>query len=562
MSNKGTVSTTEDFSFDNEDGYGIIEIWFGDVSTSANDTLFKIETTDYKNFTETGWANMEFKTNGSNEFYGRYNNGTNDVIPVIKDGRISGTETFGHGYPTNPSRNPAGYYTNTGRYGYRDDIGIARDAAGTAQNWNNANANYVPSSTVLTAGFVNDHYFNRSWDAMLIHKNNKECEEAGVNTGYAWAYYAYKCGPEILNGGSFSISSGDHIMINVKRQSVDYYKNGSIVHTQSNSGYARVGGVVHFQRKLVIGSSSNDANSTFTLKKIKWHGNSKSSADALTIFQGSVVPTSEIVETVHTFIHDGSGNNYTTHSITFNEPTECDVLIVGGGGAGGSDTGGGGGGGQVLYYTNDNVSFKTGNSIILNGTYDINVGNGGGSHGADGYNTVISHNSSDIYIAGGGGGGGTAHTSNALSSPLGGGGGGNSGNSANKNGAISTGGGGQGGISGPSRGGGGGGGANIGSSSNGGNVNGSVTGSGGTGVDINITGESFGVGGGGSGGSYLSSSASSGSVSHGGGQGGIGSGTPSVSGTNNTGGGGGGTGYSGSGLGKGGSGIVIIYIRT
>ena len=83
----------------------------------------------------------------------------------------------------------------------------------------------------------------------------------------------------------------------------------------------------------------------------------------------------EIVETVHTFIHNGSGNNYTTHSITFNEPTECDVLIVGGGGAGGSDTGGGGGGGQVLYYTNDNVSFKTGNSIILNGTYDINVVN-------------------------------------------------------------------------------------------------------------------------------------------------------------------------------------------
>ena len=123
---------------------------------------------------------------------------------------------------------------------------------------------------------------------MLIHKNNKECEEAGVNTSYSWAYYAYKCGPEILNGGSFSIASGDHIMINVKRQSVDYYKNGSIVHTQNNSGYARVGGVVHFQRKLVIGSSSNDANSEFTLKKIKWHGNSKSSADALTIFQGSV----------------------------------------------------------------------------------------------------------------------------------------------------------------------------------------------------------------------------------------------------------------------------------
>ena len=58
---------------------------------------------------------------------------------------------------------------------------------------------------------------------MLIHKTNKECEEAGINTGDGWAYYAYKTGPEILNGGSFSIASGDHIMINVKRQSVDCY---------------------------------------------------------------------------------------------------------------------------------------------------------------------------------------------------------------------------------------------------------------------------------------------------------------------------------------------------
>ena len=67
-----------------------MEIWLGNVSTSANDTLFKIETTDYLAMGETGWADMEFKTNGSNEFYGRYNNGSNNVIKVHDGGWPSG----------------------------------------------------------------------------------------------------------------------------------------------------------------------------------------------------------------------------------------------------------------------------------------------------------------------------------------------------------------------------------------------------------------------------------------------------------------------------------------
>ena len=57
------------------------------------------------------------------------------------------------------------------------------------------------------------------------------------------------------------------------------------MHTQSNDEGSRIGGVVQLPRKLIIGSSSNDANSTFTLKKIKWHGNAKSDNDALVIYE-------------------------------------------------------------------------------------------------------------------------------------------------------------------------------------------------------------------------------------------------------------------------------------
>lgn len=59
-------------------------------------------------------------------------------------------------------------------------------------------------------------------------------------------------------------------------------------------------------------------------------------------------------------------NGQTPYSVTFNEPTECDILVVGGGGSGGV-YGGGGGGGDVIYESN----------VTLNGQYKIKVGNGG-----------------------------------------------------------------------------------------------------------------------------------------------------------------------------------------
>jgi hypothetical protein len=58
----------------------------------------------------------------------------------------------------------------------------------------------------------------------------------------------------------------------------------------------------------------------------------------------------------------------TPGSITFEQDTVCDILVVGGGGAGGNSLGGGGGAGGVVY---------TINQVIPKGNYSIGVGEGG-----------------------------------------------------------------------------------------------------------------------------------------------------------------------------------------
>ena len=274
------------------------------------------------------------------------------------------------------------------------------------------------------------------------------------------------------------------------------------------------------------------------------------------------------------FPHSGGNENQTTYQYTFQQDAVCDILIVGGGGGGGADGAGGGGGGQVLYYTNDNVSFKSGNAITLNaGTYNINVGKGGlksvsqSANASNGEISSITFNNSTIVSAGGGGGGGTVRLSSTGNNAIGGGGGNGHGNTSGSSiGGTSSAGGGTGGDNSAEYGGGGGGGANItGTLKNGGNATSSITGSGGAGVDIVINSVTYGsvtygVGGGGSGGTHTNGGI--GITSHGGGAGG----NSSVSGTNGavgTGGGGGGCGHFGAPIkhaGDGGSGIVIIRI--
>ena len=103
-----------------------------------------------------------------------------------------------------------------------------------------------------------------------------------------------------------------------------------------------------------------------------------------------------------------NGANQTQYTITFNENTECDILVVGGGGGGGRRGGAGGGAGACIYHKNQ----------ILNGTYNIHVGNGGlgstsqnSGNGLNGNNSqFIKNDGTKNYLAIGGAGGHGSHS--------------------------------------------------------------------------------------------------------------------------------------------------------
>jgi hypothetical protein len=259
-------------------------------------------------------------------------------------------------------------------------------------------------------------------------------------------------------------------------------------------------------------------------------------------------------------------------TLSLNSSIVCDILIVGGGGGGGYDGGGGGGGGQVLYYTNDNVSFKSGNAVTLSpGTYNINIGSGGlgktsiisrdeaiANNGTNGGTTTIINSSTlaTILSAKGGGAGGSRNNV-GNGGDVGGTGGVGHNNEGTSPASLNSGG--TGGSNGSANigGGGGGGGANINALKNGEDSQSNRAGNGGAGVDINIIGTSTGYGGGGGGGSYAYPG---GTATHGGGGGNITQYGIAFDGSPNTGGGGGSGGHAqGYPNGKnGGSGVVII----
>jgi hypothetical protein len=269
----------------------------------------------------------------------------------------------------------------------------------------------------------------------------------------------------------------------------------------------------------------------------------------------------------------------TSQDIKISKDITCDILIVGGGGGGGFNGGGGGGGGEVLYYTNDDISFKSGKSILLNiGTYNIIIGEGGsgGKYQINGQNglisSIINSSTNTIIVSAKGGGKGGSIDQIGNGGNVGGAGG--SGKNIYSGYATSEYGG-NGGNGDVDMGGGGGGGANISDiNKNGKNGVRSIYnggGDGGDGININITGTLIEYGGGGGGGSTHSSS-KKGLGKFGGGYGG-GYGYENgilkmINGENgkiNTGGGGGGGCMMGAGGvdnmgngGNGGSGIVII----
>jgi hypothetical protein len=289
--------------------------------------------------------------------------------------------------------------------------------------------------------------------------------------------------------------------------------------------------------------------------------------------------------------------NQTPYTLTFDNPTECDILIVGGGGGGDRQIGGGGGGGAVLYAQKIQIPADT---------YTVKVGNGGNQNqngfqseafGATclggGSTTHVAWNTGNAGNSGGSGSGGSSNGTYA-----GGGVGssiqgtflqthklsngsiilynGNIGGSASiQTGEVSSGGGGGAGTAG-----------NNGTDatittisqyqSNG------YPAKGGDGVQINIDGNNYYWGGGGGGGSYavmagqggLGGGGAGGQYSNvyiqSGGVGGINlgqnAGTNGIGsggdGGEGTGGGGGGGGYGNGQGGNGGSGIVIIRYKT
>ena len=113
----------------------------------------------------------------------------------------------------------------------------------------------------------------------------------------------------------------------------------------------------------------------------------------------------------------------TPYTLTFDNPTECDILMVGGGGAGSQAHGGGGGAGAVIFMKD----------VLMNGSYNIKIGNGGIAEGISGSGTtaignkgndteIFKTNTNKVIAEGGGGGGEISASGNGGNGGSGGGG--------------------------------------------------------------------------------------------------------------------------------------------
>ena len=111
------------------------------------------------------------------------------------------------------------------------------------------------------------------------------------------------------------------------------------------------------------------------------------------------------------FTHSSGSESQTSHTLTIERNTICDILIVGGGGGGGGKDkqgAGGGGAGACLFYKSFDMNV---------GTYTIKVGKGGigtpntYSNGTNGGDSEITNSLGTIFKVKGGGGGGAVNSS-------------------------------------------------------------------------------------------------------------------------------------------------------
>ena len=174
------------------------------------------------------------------------------------------------------------------------------------------------------------------------------------------------------------------VLWNKSTSSLQIYVNGNLESTVSITGYTN-----NNRTNLRIGSGKNENNTP------DYYLENNSLIDDFRIYDKALTQT-EITDLYNQY-------SQTPYTLTFDNPTECDILIVGGGGGGGVDGQGGGGGGII----NINKFIMTANT-----NYTIKVGNGGnGSYnrlenGFNGLNSQILNDNGDIIFSGNGGVGG------------------------------------------------------------------------------------------------------------------------------------------------------------
>ena len=206
---------------------------------------------------------------------------------------------------------------------------------------------------------------------LLIDSNNK------IN------FYVF--GNDILTTESYiDTSRYIHIIAIIDNNNISLYINGALYSTTSVSAHISEG-------ILYIGSRGSD-RTRLSIDEFRIYNRSLNSSDVTCLYKD---------------LSQKYGQSQ--YELTFNEDTECDILLVGGGGSGAS-IGGGGGSGDVVYYSN--VNFTSGSYIIKVGGGGIgnnrgDLAQGGGYNGND---SIIEGNGLKIISAGGGGGGGIVNS--------------------------------------------------------------------------------------------------------------------------------------------------------